>query len=136
MKRAQQWKKPIVEFYYKDDKLADPFVSDDQVLLLKAADQKTIDELKKLGLKVSQILSAVFAECGLELIDFKTEWGFKDGKIILGDEISPDCCRLWDFKTREKYDKDRFRRDLGGVAEAYQFVWDRLQKIPAEKRFV
>ena len=128
--------KPIVEFYYKADKLADPFVSDDQALLLRAADQKTLDELKKLGLKVSQILAAVFAECGLELIDFKTEWGFKDGKIILADEISPDCCRLWDFKTREKYDKDRFRRDLGGVAEAYQFVWDKLQKIPTTKRFV
>lgn len=122
--------KPLVEFYYKKDELADPFVSDDQALLLKAVDrQEELDELKRLALLVNKQLISFFKECGIRLVDFKLEFGKnKQGQIVLGDEISPDSCRLWDEKTQEKMDKDRFRRDLGQVKEKYQEVWNRIQK--------
>jgi phosphoribosylaminoimidazole-succinocarboxamide synthase len=121
--------KPLVEFYYKKDELADPFISDDQALLLKAVDsQKDLDELKALGLKVNSSLKTFFAKCEIKLVDFKLEFGKNtQGQIVLGDEISPDSCRLWDEKTNEKLDKDRFRRDLGQVKEKYQEVWNRIQ---------
>jgi phosphoribosylaminoimidazole-succinocarboxamide synthase len=122
-------KRPMVEFYYKDDALADPFVSDDQALLLETAkSQAELDELKAFALKVNSILQPVMDKAGLTLIDFKIEAGRDaDGVLHLADEISPDCCRLWDKKTGEKMDKDRFRRDLGGVAEAYREVCERLK---------
>lgn len=122
--------KPLVEFYYKKDELADPFISDDQALLLKAVGtQKELDELKSLGLKINSALQKFFAACEIKLVDFKLEFGKNDsGQIVLGDEISPDSCRLWDEKTNEKLDKDRFRRDLGQVKEKYQEVWNRIQK--------
>lgn len=121
--------KPLVEFYYKKDELADPFISDDQALLLQAVDsQSDLDELKKLGLKINEALKAFFAKCEIKLVDFKLEFGKNEkGQIVLGDEISPDSCRLWDQKTNEKLDKDRFRRDLGQVKEKYQDVWNRIQ---------
>lgn len=121
---------PLVEFYYKKDELNDPFVSDDQALFLKAvSSQKDLDTLKTLALTVNKNLSEFFAKCGIRLVDFKLEFGKdSDGKIILGDEISPDSCRLWDSETQEKLDKDRFRRDLGLVKEKYQEVWSRIQK--------
>lgn len=120
---------PLVEFYYKKDELADPFISDDQALLLKTVDsQKELDELKNLGLKINESLKKFFATCDIKLVDFKLEFGKNEkGKIVLGDEISPDSCRLWDQKTNEKMDKDRFRRDLGQVKEMYQEVWSRMQ---------
>lgn len=122
--------KPLVEFYYKKDELNDPFISDDQALMIKAAkNQQDLDTLKKLGLAVNSALLEFFAKCGIQLVDFKLEFGYDAaGKIILGDEISPDSCRLWDTKTNEKLDKDRFRRDLGQVKEKYQEVWNRMQK--------
>lgn len=122
-------KKPMVEFYFKDDALGDPFVSDDQALLLEAAaSQAELDELKAFALKVNSILRPIMDKAGLTLVDFKIEAGRdSDGVLHLADEISPDCCRLWDKKTGEKLDKDRFRRDLGGVAEAYREVCDRLK---------
>ncbi len=121
---------PLVEFYYKDDVLADPFISDDQALLLGAVkDQSALVLLKKKALEVDRVLTEIFIRAGLELIDFKLEFGItSEGDMILADEISPDTCRLWDLKTGEKLDKDRFRRDLGGVAEAYQEVWNRIEK--------
>jgi phosphoribosylaminoimidazole-succinocarboxamide synthase len=121
--------KPLVEFYYKKDELADPFISDDQALLLKTVNsQSELDELKRLGLKVNESLKAFFKACGIKLVDFKLEFGKNEkGQIVLGDEISPDSCRLWDEKTNEKLDKDRFRRDLGQVKEKYQEVWNRIQ---------
>ncbi len=124
-------KKPMVEFYYKDDALADPFVSDDQALMLETAkSQSELEELKSFALKVNSVLRPVMDQAGLTLIDFKIEAG-RDAKGVLhlADEISPDCCRLWDKKTGEKMDKDRFRRDLGGVAEAYREVCERLKTV-------
>jgi phosphoribosylaminoimidazole-succinocarboxamide synthase len=120
--------KPLVEFYYKDDALADPFVSDDQALLMKTVESATeLEILKSEALRINTILQAEFLHAGLELIDFKLEFGFNlDGKIVLADEVSPDTCRLWDLKTGEKFDKDRFRRDLGRVEESYQEVLQRL----------
>ncbi|MCB9073627.1 MAG: phosphoribosylaminoimidazolesuccinocarboxamide synthase [Bdellovibrionaceae bacterium] len=121
--------KPLVEFYYKNDSLGDPFMSDDQALMLKLASPKEISDIKILALKVNDLLSELFKACDIRLVDFKIEIGRDaSGHILLGDEISPDSCRLWDMKTSEKMDKDRFRRDLGQVKEMYQEVWNRLQK--------
>jgi phosphoribosylaminoimidazole-succinocarboxamide synthase len=122
-------KAPLVEFYYKSDALGDPFVSDDQALVLKAAaNADELAQLKRIALEVNRNLQALFKEVGLELIDFKIELG-RDGRgrLLLADEITPDCCRLWDTKTGEKMDKDRFRRDLGRVEESYREVWQRLK---------
>lgn len=120
--------KPLVEFYYKKDELNDPFVSDDQALMLKTVEkQETLNELKFKALEVNRALSDFFKAIGIRLIDFKIEFGFdKNGKILLGDEITPDSCRLWDLATLEKLDKDRFRRDLGKVAESYLEVLNRI----------
>ena len=122
-------KEPLVEFYFKDDALADPFVSDDQALFLKTVDQqKDLETLKFEARRINKILQAEFLQAGLELIDFKLEFGRgEDGKIVLADEVSPDTCRLWDIQSGEKFDKDRFRRDLGRVEESYQEVLQRLQ---------
>lgn len=119
---------PLVEFYYKKDELNDPFVSDDQALMLKTVEkQETLNELKIRALEVNKALSDFFKAIGIRLIDFKIEFGFdKNGKILLGDEITPDSCRLWDLTTLEKLDKDRFRRDLGKVAESYLEVLNRM----------
>lgn len=122
--------KPLVEFYFKKDELADPFISDDQALMLKTVRQaEDLQTLKSLALKVNSVISAFFAKGGIRLIDFKLEFGYdSNGAILLADEISPDSCRLWDLETNEKMDKDRFRRDLGDVIENYQKVLDRLTK--------
>ncbi len=122
--------KALVEFYYKDDALADPFVSDDQALLLKAVQsQSELDELKRLALLVNKHLQELFDEIGIQLIDFKIEFGQNEkGQIFLADEISPDSCRLWDKVTHEKLDKDRFRRDLGNVQESYERVRNEIVK--------
>lgn len=121
---------PLVEFYFKDDALSDPFVSDDQALMIGAVEKREdLEVLKRAALTINKILRAEFEKAGLELIDFKLEFGRNPkGQIVLADEISPDTCRLWDLKTGDKYDKDRFRRDLGGVEEAYQEVLRRLKK--------
>lgn len=123
-------KAPLVEFYYKDDALNDPFISDDQALVMEAvSSQKDLDILKAQALAVNTVLREAFLRAGLELIDFKLEFGRNAaGEIILADEVSPDTCRLWDVKTGEKYDKDRFRRDLGRVEESYQEVLKRLKE--------
>lgn len=122
-------KKPLVEFYYKDDALSDPFVSDDQIIAMGWADQGTLDHLKAEALKINQVLKDLFLKIGITLIDFKTEFGrVNNGEIILSDEISPDCMRLWDVKTNKKLDKDRFRQDLGEVEESYLEVLGRLEK--------
>ncbi|MCB0364558.1 MAG: phosphoribosylaminoimidazolesuccinocarboxamide synthase [Bdellovibrionaceae bacterium] len=122
--------KPLVEFYYKKDELNDPFVSDDQALMLKAAkDQAQLDDLKEKALKVNGALIEFFKAIGIRLIDFKIEFGVNSkGEVVLGDEITPDSCRLWDLETNEKLDKDRFRRDLGQVEESYQEVLNRMSQ--------
>lgn len=122
-------KKPLVEFYLKNDELADPFVSDDQMLMLELIQANEIVELKNLALKINQHLVDLFDRMNLTLVDFKIEFGKnKKGEILLADEITPDCCRLWDKTTQEKLDKDRFRRDLGSVKESYLEVLNRMKK--------
>lgn len=119
--------KPIVEFYYKDDVLGDPLLTEDHIEELKLATREEIAILKEKALQVDKVLAQLFLEAGVRLIDFKLEFG-KDaeGEIILADEISPDTCRLWDLKTNEKLDKDIFRRDLGNLTDAYETILARL----------
>lgn len=120
--------RPLVEFYYKNDALGDPLVTDDHALMLHLATADDLAELRRLALAVNHLLVRRFREAGLILVDFKLEFGrLPSGEIVLADEISPDTCRLWDERTGEKMDKDRFRRDLGGVEQAYQEVWARLK---------
>lgn len=120
-------KKTVLEFSYKDDDLGDPMVNDYHILAMEYATEEELDVIKNYALKINDILSAYLKDAGIELIDFKLEFGkTADGTIVLADEISPDTCRFWDTKTHEKLDKDRFRRDLGGVEDAYQEVLKRL----------
>ena len=118
---------PTLEFSYKDDELGDPLINDYFAIAIGAATREDIDTITKYTFMVNDFLKKFFEECGIELIDFKIEFGkTDDGTIILADEISPDTCRFWDIKTREKLDKDRFRRDMGGVEDAYQEVARRI----------
>lgn len=117
---------PIVEFYYKDDALGDPLLTEDHIRLLQVATHKEVETLRQLGLWVNDVLLDFFAEHGIDLIDFKLEFGKVDGTIILADEISPDTCRLWDQETKQKLDKDVFRRDLGSLTETYGQLLTRI----------
>lgn len=117
---------PTLEFSYKNDELGDPFINSYYALALGLATQEEIDTITKYAFQVNEELKAYFAQVNMELIDFKIEFGRFHGQIILADEVSPDTCRLWDMDTHEKLDKDRFRRDLGGVEDAYQEVFKRL----------
>lgn len=117
---------PILEFSYKNDDLGDPFINDDYALALGLASQEEIDKIKSYTKTVNRVMKEYFLSLGLRLIDFKIEFGRFHGEILLADEVSPDTCRLWDVKTNEKLDKDRFRRDLGNVEEAYEEVFKRL----------
>ena len=121
--------RPVVELYYKDDALGDPLVNESHVEAMGWANADVVREIQALGLKVNSVLQTILVKSGIELIDFKLEFGILDGKVYLGDEISPDTCRYWDIETREKLDKDRFRRDLGGVEEAYQEVYRRVKAV-------
>lgn len=130
-----QLPRSIVEYYYKNDALGDPLVSEEHVTAFGWATIQELDEILSLSLRVNDYLSGLFLGIGLKLVDFKLEFGrlqHENGEvqIILADEISPDNCRLWDTKTNEKMDKDRFRRDMGGVEEAYQEVARRLGIMP------
>lgn len=118
---------PTLEFSYKDDDLGDPMINDYFAIAIGAATREEIDTITKYAFKVNDVLKAYFLQADMELIDFKIEFGrLPDGTIILADEISPDTCRLWDVNTHEKLDKDRFRRDMGNVEEAYNEVFNRL----------
>ncbi len=118
---------PILEFSYKNDELGDPFINDDYAVALGLATREDLQTVRDYTHKVNEFLKAFFLGLNIELVDFKIEFGKTgDGKIILADEISPDTCRLWDATTHEKLDKDRFRRDLGGVEDAYQEVMRRI----------
>lgn len=117
---------PVVELYYKDDALGDPLINRSHVAALDIATPEQVDTLEDMGRKINAILMEFLATKNLLLVDFKLEFGLYEGKILLGDEISPDTCRFWDSKTNEKLDKDRFRRDMGNVEEAYQEIWNRL----------
>ncbi|MBQ8954683.1 MAG: phosphoribosylaminoimidazolesuccinocarboxamide synthase [Clostridia bacterium] len=118
---------PTIEFSYKNDELGDPLINDYHALALKLATKEEIETIKKYAFRVDELLKAYFKGLNIDLVDFKLEFGrLPDGTIVLADEISPDTCRFWDSQTHEKLDKDRFRRDLGGVEEAYQEVMRRL----------
>ena len=119
-------KQPIVELYYKSDPLGDPMINDDHVRMMALAKPPELAWMKRMALKINSVLRPHLLKRDLMLVDFKLEFGRAGGKLYLGDEISPDTCRLWDRATREKLDKDRFRRDLGGVEDAYQEVYRRL----------
>jgi phosphoribosylaminoimidazole-succinocarboxamide synthase len=123
-------RQPIVELYYKSDPLGDPMLNEDHVRMLRLATPAEVSLIKRMALQVNGVLRPHLARRGLLLVDFKLEFGRAARKVYLGDEISPDTCRLWDATTRERLDKDRFRRDLGGVEEAYQEVYRRLVGEP------
>lgn len=120
--------KPTFEFSYKNDDLGDPLMCESHALALGLATEEQIATIKKYAAIVNDTLKEFFLDKGLKLIDFKIEFGLYDGEVILADEVSPDTCRLWDVKTNEKMDKDRFRRDLGNVEETYQEVLKRVKK--------
>ncbi|MBQ6753475.1 MAG: phosphoribosylaminoimidazolesuccinocarboxamide synthase [Clostridia bacterium] len=126
---GEKFASPTLEFSYKNDDLGDPLINSYHVLAIRLATKEELDTITKYAFKVNEVLSAFWAECGITLVDFKIEFGrLSDGTIVLADEISPDTCRLWDSKTGEKLDKDRFRRDLGGVEDAYAEVMRRLRE--------
>ena len=123
---------PTIEFSYKNDDLGDPLINEYHALALKLASKEEIEQIKKYAFAVNDVLKAFWSECGVTIVDFKLEFGrTSDGTIVLADEISPDTCRLWDSKTHEKLDKDRFRRDLGGVEDAYSEIMRRLLRHDA-----
>ncbi|MDR7867500.1 MAG: phosphoribosylaminoimidazolesuccinocarboxamide synthase [Sporomusaceae bacterium] len=117
---------PVVELYYKNDELGDPLINEYHAKAMGLADDAQLKAIQELGLKINAILSQYLKEKKLELIDFKLEFGLHNGQLLLGDEISPDTCRFWDSETGQKLDKDRFRRDLGDVEDAYKEVLFRL----------
>ena len=118
---------PTIEFSYKNDDLHDPLINSYHALALGLATKKEIEEIKAMAFKVNDILKEYFLSLNVKLVDFKLEFGrLKDGTIVLADEISPDTCRLWDADTNEKLDKDRFRRDMGGVEDAYNEMMKRV----------
>lgn len=126
VEEGTEFAQPTIEFSYKNDDLGDPLINDSFACALKVATQEEIETIKKYAFKINEVLRAYFLQADLKLIDFKIEFGRYHGEIILADEISPDTCRLWDVHTNEKLDKDRFRRDLGNVEEAYNEVFSRL----------
>ncbi len=129
-----QLPRSIVEYYYKNDELGDPLVTEEHITAFGWATPQDLDEIIALALRVNDFMSGLFLGVGIRLVDFKIEfgrlWNNDEMRIVLADEITPDSCRLWDIKTGEKLDKDRFRRDLGKVEEAYQEVARRLGILP------
>lgn len=118
---------PTFEVSYKNDDLGDPLMNESHAIAMKLATKEEIETIRKYSLKINEELKAFWKECGVILVDFKLEFGkLSDGTIVLADEISPDTCRLWDSETKEKLDKDRFRRDMGGVEDAYAEIMKRL----------
>ena len=116
----------VLEFSYKNDELGDPLINDSQALAMQLATPEEIETIKNMALKVNEVMKEFFKTLNINLIDFKLEFGRYHGQIVLADEISPDTCRFWDMTTGEKLDKDRFRRDMGGVEDAYKEVFARL----------
>ena len=128
----------IIEFYYKNDELGDPMVSEEHITAFSWASPQEIDDIMHMSIRINDFLSGLFLGIGIKLVDFKIEFGrlYENDmmRIVLADEISPDCCRLWDIKTNDKMDKDRFRRDMGGLVEAYQEVARRLGIISENEK--
>ncbi len=123
-----EFESPVFEFSYKDDELGDPLINDYHAIALKIATKEEMDYMRDQASKINELLKTFFKKLDLKLIDFKLEFGkTQDNQIILADEVSPDTCRLWDVNTNEKMDKDRFRRDLGNVIDAYKEVLSRIE---------
>ena len=121
---------PTIEFSYKNDELGDPLINDYHAVALGLVTYEELDRIYRMAARINEVLKALFAKMNINLVDFKVEFGrTSDGEIILADEVSPDTCRLWDMTTNERLDKDRFRRDLGRVREAYEEILTRLKKI-------
>lgn len=127
LEEGQALKKTVIEFSYKSDELHDPMINNYHIDALSLATKAEMADIEAQALKINDILGPYLKEKGLILVDFKLEFGRFEGRVILGDEISPDTCRFWDAESGEKLDKDRFRRDLGGVVEAYEEVLRRLE---------
>jgi phosphoribosylaminoimidazole-succinocarboxamide synthase len=126
LEEGTKLKKTVLEFCYKDDALGDPMINEYHIRAIELATDGEIKKIAEYALKINEIMTEYLKDVGIELIDFKLEFGRYKGNIILADEISPDTCRFWDSKTGEKLDKDRFRRDLGGVEDAYKEILKRL----------
>ena len=141
LKEGEVFKNPLIEYYLKRDDLGDPLVNEDHIINFKWGTREELEEMQEYGLRINDFLRGLFLGIGLKLVDFKIEFGryFSDdddnGVILLADEISPDNCRLWDIKTNNKYDKDLFRQELGGLKEAYQEVAERLKILPEKKKY-
>jgi len=127
LEEGRELSRPLVEFYYKCDELDDPLMTDDQVDVLGFATGAEVAHMRTVALKVDEVLSRFFLERGIILVDYKIEFGRHKDEVLLGDEISPDSCRLWEVGTLRKLDKDRFRRDMGSVEEAYAEVLSRVE---------
>lgn len=117
----------VIEFSYKSDELGDPMINDSQITAIGISTEDELKELKETAFRINELMTKLFEKAGIRLIDFKLEFGRAGGELLLCDEISPDSCRLWDMNTNDKMDKDRFRRDMGGVLEGYKAVLDRLK---------
>ena len=126
MPEGTDLKRSILEFYYKDDELDDPMINSDHIRAFSLATDDEMSQIREQAMKINLLLIEMFKKAGVELIDFKLEFGRAGGKLLLADEISPDTCRLWDIKTGEKLDKDRFRFDLGNVEESYKEIVKRM----------
>ena len=140
LKEGEVFKNPLIEHYLKRDDLGDPLVNEDHIINFKWGTREELEEMQEYGLRINDFLRGLFLGVGLKLVDFKIEFGryFSDDDdrvILLADEISPDNCRLWDIKTNNKYDKDLFRQELGGLKEAYQEVAERLKILPEKKKY-
>jgi len=127
IEEGTELKRPVLEFCLKDDRLGDPMINNYHILALGLAEEEELKQIEEMAFKVNDILKEFLIKKNILLVDFKLEFGKKDGKILLADEISPDTCRFWDSKTKEKLDKDRFRRDLGNIIEAYKEVLNRVK---------
>lgn len=117
----------VIEFSYKSDELGDPMINDSQITAIGISTEDELRELKETAFRINELMTELFEKAGIRLIDFKLEFGRAGGELLLCDEISPDSCRLWDMNTNDKMDKDRFRRDMGGVLEGYKAVLERLK---------
>ncbi len=126
MEEGEPLNRPIIEYYYKDDDLGDPMINMDHIRLLDLATDEEMEKIRTYASKINELLKAFFDKRNIDLVDFKLEFGRHKGEILLGDEICPDTCRLWDKTTHEKMDKDRFRRDMGKIEEAYAEVCRRV----------
>lgn len=130
LEKGLELKKPLVEFFYKNDDLNDPMITDDHVLMLNLANEAEIEELKTQALRVNEILVKIMDQMNLQLVDFKIEFGrTADGKILLADEISPDTCRIWDKETKENFDKDVYREDTGSLIDTYTNFYNKLEEL-------